>query len=143
LRRGPYVIAAGLDDSIGGQPRVLDGHFINLFDSTLAVQDQITISPGSRYYLLDLDRINRATPCVLASACRVNVLKQDQNNFSAYVEGVTNTPAVILMKTEKPPKSVRLGQSFVKDFNYSANDPLLRIYFTNEARQRKLTVVFE
>jgi hypothetical protein len=143
LRRGPYVIAAGLDDSIGGQPRVLIGHFIDLFDSTLAVQDRITISPGSRYYLLDLDRIASATPCVLASACRVNVLEQDTMKFSAYVEGVTNTAAVVLMKTEKAPRSVALGHQHLKNFNYSADDGLLRIYFTNETKQRKLTVVFE
>jgi hypothetical protein len=142
LRRGPYVIAAGLDDSIGGEPRVLDGHFIDLFDSTLSVHDQITISPGSRYYLLDLDRVKYATPCVLASACRVNVLKEDDKKFSAYVEGVTNTPAVILMKSTKPPKSVTLAHKKLKNFNYSADDQLLRIYFTNEAKQRKLTVGF-
>jgi hypothetical protein len=143
LRRGPYIIAAGLDDSIGGRPRVLDGHFINLFDSTLAVQSQITIGPGSRYYLLDLDRINYGTSCVLASACRVNALKQNGKTCSAYVEGVTHTPAVILMKTKKAPLSVRLGDSLLKDFNYSADDQLLWIYFTNESRQRNLTVVFE
>ncbi|HXC36264.1 MAG TPA: hypothetical protein VNV43_10340, partial [Candidatus Acidoferrales bacterium] len=143
LRRGPYVIAAGLDDSIGGEPRVLDGHFIDLFDSTLSVHDQITISPGSRYYLLDLDRVKYATPCVLASACRVNVLKEDDRKFSAYVEGVTNTPAVILMKTDKAPKSIRLGYNRLKDFNYSADDQLLRVYFTNESRWRKLTVAFQ
>lgn len=143
LRRGPYVIAAGLDDSIGGEPRVLDGHFIDLFDSTLAVRDRIIISPGSRYYLLDLDRVNYAIPCVLASACRVNVLKQNGKKFSAYVEGVTNTPAVVLMKTDKPPRSVTLAHKRLKNFSYSADDELLRIYFTNEARQRKLTITFE
>lgn len=143
LRRGPYVIAAGLDDSIGGEPRVLNGHFINLFDSTLSVQDKITISPGSRYYLLDLDRVKYAMPCVLASACRVNVLKDNEKKFSAYVEGVTNTPAALLMKTDKPPKTIHLGFTRLKDFNYSSDDQLLRIYFTNEARRRKLTVIFE
>jgi hypothetical protein len=143
LRRGPYVIAAGLDDSIGGESRILDGHFINLFDSTLAVQDRITVSPGSRYYLLDLDRINYVTPCVLAAACRVNVLRQDGAKFSAYVEGVKNTPAVVLMKTDKPPRHITLGFRRLKNFSYSAGDKLLRIYFTNEAKQRKLTVVFD
>ena len=31
LRRGPYVVAAGLDESIAGTPRTLQGHFVNLF----------------------------------------------------------------------------------------------------------------
>jgi hypothetical protein len=143
LRRGPYVIAAGLDDSIGGEPRVLEGHLINLFDSTLSVQSRITITPGSRYYLLDLDRVKSATPCVLASACRVNALKQDGRKFSAYVEGVTNTPAVVLIKTEKPPRHLTLGNKRLKTFDYSADSQLLKIDFLNESRQRKLTVVFQ
>ena len=142
LRRGPYVIAAGLDDSIGGEPRVLNGRFIDLFDSTLSVRKQITISPGSRYYLLDLDRTKDFAPCVLASACHVNLLGQSKRKLTAWVEGVTNTPAIILMKTEKPPKSIRLVREKVKDFSYSPDDQLLRIYFTNEPKQRKLTVLF-
>ncbi|MBP8261301.1 MAG: hypothetical protein KA118_16750, partial [Verrucomicrobia bacterium] len=35
LRRGPYVIAAGLDESIEGPPRTLSGQFVNLFDPEL------------------------------------------------------------------------------------------------------------
>jgi hypothetical protein len=143
LQRGPYVIAAGLDDSIGGEPRVLGGHFIDLFDPTLSVQDKITISPGSRYYLLDLDRIQHTTPCVLESACRVNSLKEDDKQFSAYVEGVTNTPSIILMKADKAPRSIILAHKRLRHFSYSADNRLLWIYFTNEARQRKLTVLFE
>lgn len=143
LRRGPYVIAAGLDDSIGGAPRVLEGHFIDLFDSTLSEQDRITISPGSRFYLLDLDRVNRQTPCVLASACRVNVLKQSGKKFSADVEGVKNTPAIVLMKSTLPPKSIHLGHHRIRNFNYSADNQLLRVYFINESKQRKLTVEFK
>ncbi len=142
LRRGPYIIAAGLDDSIGGEPRVLDGHFINLFDSTLSVQQQIIISPGSRYYLLDLDRIKATAPSVLATACRVNVVEQNEEELTAWVEGVTNTPATILMKSDKPPKSIRLGWHKIRNFSYSADDHLVWIRFTNEARQRKLMVMY-
>ena len=142
LRRGPYIIAAGLDDSIGGEPRVLDGHFINLFDSTLSVQKQITISPGSRYYLLDLDRVQDAAPRFLASACRVNVLEQNEKRLTAWVEGVTNTPAIVLIKADRRPKSIRLVREEVKDFSYSPDDRLLWIHFANDSRQRKLMVVF-
>jgi hypothetical protein len=142
LRRGPYIIAAGLDDSIGGEPRVLTGHFINLFDSTLSVQDHISLTPGSRFYLLDLDRVQCTMPAVLASACRIIPLEQSDEKFSAYVEGVSNTPAIILMKTAKAPSSVALNGKRLTNFNYSADDQLLRIYFTNEAKQRKLTIAF-
>lgn len=142
LRRGPYVIAAGLDDSIGGEPRVLKGHYIDLFDSTLSVQDRITISPGMRFYLLDLDRIHSGMPSVLASACRMTALGRTRRRFTAFVEGVAGTQAIILMKTAAPPRSIRLGHMQLKNFSYSTDDQLLRIHFANESSQRKLSIVF-
>src|SRR5262249_44733211 len=55
LRRGPYIIAAGLDESIDGNPHQLHGHFVNLFDPDLRVVSQVSLEPGSRFFLLDLD----------------------------------------------------------------------------------------
>lgn len=143
LRRGPYVIAAGLDDSIGGEPKILRGHFVSLFDSSLKVQEQISLTPGSRLFLLDLDRIQTNSPVVLASACRVTPLKQSEKAFSAYVEGVSNTPAIILMKTDKAPRSITLAHKKLTNFDYSADGQLLWVNFTNEAKQRKLSIVFK
>ena len=44
LRRGPYVIASGLDESIAGEPRKLSGRFVNLFDASLTVRTNILIA---------------------------------------------------------------------------------------------------
>ena len=142
LRRGPYIIAAGLDDSIGGAPKVLQGNFVNLFDPELKVQQQVSLTPGSRFYFLDLDRVQVSTPAVLASACKVSKLKQRAGKLSFFVEGVTNTPAIILMKTDKPPRTITLAHKRLADFNYFAYDQLLWIHFTNEAEQRKLSIAF-
>lgn len=142
LRRGPYIIAAGLDDSIGGAPRVLRGNFVDLFDASLKVRKQITISPGSRFYLLDLDRIQTNTPCILASACRVTPIRQKARMLSLHVEGVTNTPAILLIKTEKAPRFVKLDRRKIKTFDYSAADQLLWIHFENNAEPRRLVIAF-
>jgi len=32
LRRGPYLIGAGLEESVAGEPKTLRGRFVNLFD---------------------------------------------------------------------------------------------------------------
>ena len=141
LRRGPYMIAAGLDESIGGTNRILQGNFINLFDSALKVKKRITLSPGSRFYLLDLDRFG-AAPSVLASACRVTGFKVEGKNLSMFVEGVTNTPSIILLKAATPPQSISLDNKRVRKFKYSAKDQLLWIHFTNEAKPRKLSIIF-
>ncbi len=77
LRRGPYLIAAGLDESIGGAPRTLRGRFVNLFDAQLLPQEEITLAPGSRFVLLDLDAPEIARRTLLAAACRARTLRQN------------------------------------------------------------------
>src|SRR5262249_744908 len=56
LRRGPYVVAAGLDESLDDPPHLLQGHFLDLFDAHLPILELVSLTPGSRRFLLDLDR---------------------------------------------------------------------------------------
>ncbi|HLP77652.1 MAG TPA: hypothetical protein VK327_12130 [Candidatus Paceibacterota bacterium] len=142
LRRGPYLIAAGLDESIGGEPKTLQGKFVDLFDSELRIQKTIRLEPGSRFFLRDLEGSHSSQPEMLASACRSLVTARETNSISIGIEGVAETPAVVLLRTSKPPRSVALDGGTVKDFNYSAGDQLLWIRFANEPRARTLTVSF-
>ena len=78
LRRGPYVIGSGLDESVPGDPKVLHGHFINLFDPTLKPQTTITLEPGVRVFLLDLDAVksgNRGFSPRPARPFRKNIMR--------------------------------------------------------------------
>ena len=137
LKRGPYLIAAGLDESIQAPPEILTGRFVNLFDPQLRLQQSFTIDPGSRYFLLDLDAVKKSdTPQVLASACKALPLKTNQWT----VEGVANTPAIVLIATAKPPQSIQLDGTAITDFTHAAG--LLHIRFPNESRPRVLTVEF-
>jgi hypothetical protein len=135
LKRGPYQIAAGLDESISAPAETLTGRFVNLFDPTLAVQKAFTISPGSRYFLLDLDAVKKTeVPQVLASACKALPLKEN----SWTVEGISNTPAILLIATAKAPKSIQLDGQDITDFTCS--EGLLHIRFPNESRPRVLAL---
>jgi len=142
LRRGPYVIASGLDESIAGAPKVLHGRFINLFDSQLRVRTEIRLEPGSRFLLRDLDATSVSQPEVLESACKALVVKRDDKALSLAVEGVGETPGVVLMQCAKAPQSVTLGGETLKDFDYSEKDKLLWIRFTNNAQLRTLSLLF-
>lgn len=142
LRRGPYIVAAGLDESIPGAPKTLKGRFINLFDPELRVQTSIQIDPNSRFLLRDLDATRAAQPEVLESACKSLVIKGDNHSLSITIEGIGETPAMILLQCPKPPRSVTLENEAVKDFDYSAKNNLLWIRFTNQSRPRALTVQF-
>ncbi len=142
LRRGPYVIAAGLDESVPGEPKVLKGRFINLFDPELRVRPSVTLSPGSRYFLLELDALQNTDRRVLAAACKALPGKADRDSMTFTVEGVSDTPAVVLIHTDKDSSSITLAGEAVTDHTYSAADQLLWVRFENTDAPRELVVKF-
>lgn len=142
LRRGPYVLAAGLDESIAGEPKTLRGRFVNLFDPGLRVQKAVAIVPGARLFLLDLDAVQGDQPLVLASACKALPTHQDAHSLSIAVEGVVNTPAVVLLRAAAAPRSIRLGGQPLGMFQHDPEGKLLWLRFTNEAKARELVVEF-
>lgn len=142
LRRGPYVIAAGLDESIAGAPRTLSGRFVNLFDATLRVQTNIVINPGSRQFCLDLDLAQTGKTHLLASACKALLKQNTRAQVSFTVEGVGQTPAILLLESVRAPKSVILDGKNLETFEYSAKEHLLWIHFANESTPRNLVVKY-
>src|SRR5439155_12368618 len=71
LRRGPYIIAAGLDFAATTTRLTLTGRFIPLFDPTQSVVHSYTLGAGVRGLLVDLDRYLKDYVGVVAAACRV------------------------------------------------------------------------
>jgi hypothetical protein len=120
LRRGPYLIAAGLDESIADEPEVIRGH--------------------SRFFLLDLDRADPREFDVLASACKSLASKRAGNGTTLTVEGVGKTPALVMLYAKKAPKSVMLDGKPLEGVEYSAKDRVAWVHFANEPRPRELRV---
>lgn len=140
VRRGPYLIAAGLDESTVANSRVLHGAFVNLFDPALRVLNDISIEPGSRWFLLDLQGARSGAPRVLASACKALPKEQTPQATSFTVEGVGQTPAIMLLASLKAPLAVTLDGKNLTTFEYSAKDQLLWIHFENTVIPRELVV---
>ena len=136
LRRGPYWIGAGLDESITAPPKTLTGRLVNLFDPELRVQSSVTLLPNSRYFLLDLDAVKSPTPRLLAAACKSLPLKSETGKLSWTVEGITGTPAIVLIAMAKAPRSITLDDTELADITYA--DGLLHVRFPNESRPREL-----
>ncbi len=141
LRRGPYLIASGLDEPIPAEPRKLHGSFVNLFDSELQVQNDITITPGSRWFLLDLKTARTGKPHLLASACKALVQNQTRDQVAYTMEGVGGTPAVMLLESPHGPRSVVFDGHDVP-FEYSAKERLLWIHFANDAAPHGLKISY-
>lgn len=141
LRRGPYVIAAGLDEATPSETKVLRGRFINLLDPQLRVQKEVRLEPGTRWFLRDLDARPPADR-LLASAGKALAVAAPGQTRSFVVEGVAHTPGVVLLHSPAGPASVALDREPITDFDYSAADKLLWIRFANESRPRTLTVQY-
>jgi len=143
VRRGPYVIGAGLEESLPGEPKALTGRFVNLFDPELQVRRTLRLSPGVRAFLLDLDAVSGGPPRVLASACKtLPATGSAPRQLVLTVEGVGGTPALVLLHAPQPPRAITLAGQPVADFDHSALQKLLWIRFPNEARPRELVVTF-
>ncbi len=142
LQRGPYLIAAGLDESIDGEPHTVHGRFVNLFDSELRVLTDISITPGSRWFLLDLNDGRTGKPHLLASACKALPKASSRDQVSFTVEGVAETQAIVLLESVKAPQAVTLDGKSVTTFEYSAQEHLLWIHFQNDASPHELKIIF-
>ena len=133
LRRGPYVIAAGLDESVpGAPPAILRGNFVPLFDAALPTVKDFTLDAGRRALLLDVTE-PRSSGMVLAAACRITQPAITNGTVHFRADGIERSQAIICIALEQKPRDVQVvGKSLPTDqWNYS--DGLLRIHFENSA----------
>lgn len=138
LRRGPYVIAAGLDEAPEAPSKILTGPFINLFDATLRPLDKVTVAPGSRYFLRQIEGTALESPQLLAAACQAI----PQADHSYRVQAVGDTPGVLLFRLAAPPQAVTLDDQPVADTEFSNQSGLLWVRFANSATPRVLRLKF-
>jgi hypothetical protein len=112
LNRGPYDIAAVLDENDNKQPLVIKGPVIDLFDPGLPVLPEKTVNPGEQAFLYQLSRVkNNGQPKVLAAASRVYDEKTTGKNYSFVVKSPAKT--INIMRLLLPGKPVSV--SAIKD----------------------------
>ena len=110
LRRGPYVVAAGLDESTEAHPLTLRGRFVDLFDPNLPILATVELTPGARRFLLDLDRIkDPATPRILAAAAKVLEPRFADGRFSFDAEGPARTDAAVRVLLPHSPRTATIA----------------------------------
>jgi hypothetical protein len=105
LHRGPYVIAAGLDETDAPASKTLKGRFIDLFDPGLAVETEATVKPGDRVLLMDMDRLDLKHPRVLASASKITGETNEGGRLRFHSEGPLNTQAATRIALPHAPVS--------------------------------------
>jgi hypothetical protein len=107
LERGPFVIAAVVDESSSTAPLTLNGTFIDLFSSELPVMKQKVIKPGTQGYLFDIDKIrNRQKPQVLATAARVSDEVIANGQFTFVAKSPAKTSNVMRIMLPAKPRNI-------------------------------------
>ncbi len=143
LRRGPYVVAAGLDESLpSAKSFELHGHFIDLFDASLPVRTDLALSPGKRALLFDLDAVKSSNPKVLAAACKVSKERFASSTLSFSTEGIADTQAVVRMLAPHKPSRIMINGQLVPTEDYTSAGSTLQLRFPNSVSGVPVDVEF-
>ena len=106
LERGPYIIAAVLDENESSQPLTIGKKMIDLFDPGLPVVSSASVAPGRQGFYYDLSKAP-AAPSVLASASRVSDEKKTASSYSLVVKSPVNTKNAMRIKLSRQPRTVK------------------------------------
>jgi hypothetical protein len=144
LRRGPYVIAAGLDESVPGKKApALHGEYVDLFDAGLPVRSGVTVAPGTRALLYDLGYdAGHNEPRIAAAACRVHNEQFDGHALSFSVDGIADTKGVIRIQTRMKPKAISIGSRALGAGDYEVDGDTVLLHFANSIEPVKIQIEF-
>lgn len=106
LRRGPYVLAACLDETGGNDALVLKGRFVDLFNAELPVLDEVRIAPNRQGFLLDLDKVRGTPPLALASAGRIESWKVDGRSLTYTTTSIADVQVSTRLLLPAKPTSI-------------------------------------
>ena len=141
LRRGPYVVAAGLDGA-SGPGTTVKGDLVNLFDPGLARSPSLTLQPGTRALLLDIDAVHSDVSKVLAASAKIAHETATADGFRFEAEGIEGTDAAARVLVQKPVRAVKLGGKPLDPSRYTSDGRTLLVRFTNTAAPQRIEITF-
>ena len=141
LERGPYVLAAVLDENaVSAEPLQLTGNYIDLFDPQLPCIKQKTVNPGEQAFLFDIDTVeNKNRPQVLASASRQTDEVIGKRTYSYIAKSPAETDNVMRILLPKQPKGIMVSSNhFTSEWDDSTHTLLLQFENHPDGVQVKL-----
>lgn len=109
LERGAYKLVSVLTESVDDKPYYVSGTLIDLFDPALSVHSEKAVIVGEQGYFIDLDKMDRKTPQVVASSGRETDIKITKNSISYIVKGPQRTKLVSRIMLPSKPKSIKVN----------------------------------
>ncbi|MFD1873303.1 hypothetical protein [Hymenobacter bucti] len=109
LDRGPYTLAAVMDENEDQKPLIIQGPLLDLYNPELPVLQSKSIAPNQQAFLYRLAPAKQAkAPAVLAAAARVYDFKVQQNIVSFSTKSPANTNNVMRILLPANPKQIEV-----------------------------------
>lgn len=147
LHRGPYVVAAVLDESVSDEPLVLKGMFVNLFDPDLNITEEIKLSPGENALLIDLNILLVAEkPSVVAASSRIEEVQPTASGYCFLARGPVRVQAVARIRCKSKPASVRMefaGQQKELAFEWHESSQTVLLKYPNHPDGVNISLFFQ
>ncbi len=128
LERGPYIMAATLDENaVSNEPLVLKGSYIDLFDPTLPCLKQKAVQPGEQAFLFNIDAVdNKKQPQVLAAASRQYDETTGPKSYSFIAKSPIETDNVMRIFLPHEPKQIAVSTQYQSEWDKDTHTLLLR-----------------
>lgn len=148
LERGPYIIAAVLDEHEDKSPLIVEGPLIDLFDPELPVLDKKQVLPGEQTFLYSFAAIaDPGKPRVLAAACRVYEEEASENSYSFLTKSPDNTRNVMRILLPSEPREILVSSPggkgdgpFSREWDQQTRT--LKLAFDNSSEGVRVQILF-
>ncbi|ACT03262.1 hypothetical protein [Paenibacillus sp. JDR-2] len=105
LRRGPYIIAAVLDESLSEEPYKIYGKLVDLLDANLPIVDEVTVNAGEQVLLYDLSKAGEGVQ-LIAAASRIDRVEENADGYGFTAYGPEGIQASARFQCPRKPKTV-------------------------------------
>ncbi|MBN1854679.1 MAG: hypothetical protein JW829_18245 [Pirellulales bacterium] len=127
LRRGPYIVAAVLSESIHETPWQITGRYLDLLDPNLIVRKSISLPPGKQAWLLDLDRVRGPRPLLLAAAGRVETWDVHDATLQYTISSPKGIPVTTRILLDQAPERIEIDGISHNDLRWDQDSRTLLI----------------
>ncbi|WJH29556.1 hypothetical protein N6H13_01835 [Paenibacillus sp. CC-CFT742] len=109
IRRGPYIIASALNESVCEEFLVIPGPVVDLFDSKLSVLSQVVLKPGEQALLYDVEagRPTNGEVSLIAASSRIESLSESGTGFQFLAKGPARLQATARLYSKVKPVSAQ------------------------------------
>jgi len=130
IRRGPYVIASVMEESVHDRPLRLSGAYVDLFEPALPVVRDVTIVPGKQAFVYDLE-YKAEDGRVIAASSRIENVSEDARSFAFTAKGPRSVTAAARVRCPRKPSRIVIdagegGEELPFDWDEATKTVLIR-----------------